>query len=48
MIKQEQINRLLELGYSSRDMYLLKYEKDRVENLAKPKHSVTPITNKRD
>ena len=25
-----------------------KYEKDRVENLAKPKHSVTPITTKRD
>ena len=25
-----------------------KYEKDRVENLAKPKHSATPITTKRD
>ena len=25
-----------------------KYEKDRVENLAKPKHSVTPRTTKRD
>ena len=35
MKKQEQINRLLELGYSSRDMYLLKYEKDRVEMIIK-------------
>ena len=25
-----------------------KYETDRVENLAKPRHSVTPITTKRD
>ena len=25
-----------------------KYEKDRVENLAKPRHSVTPITTKRN
>ena len=35
MKKQEQVNRLMELGYSSRDMYLLKYEKDRVEMIIK-------------
>jgi hypothetical protein len=33
MKKQEQINILLELGYSSRDMYLLKYENDRVNKI---------------
>ena len=40
-IKEHELEKLL--GDSS-----WKYEKDRVENLAKPKHSVTPITNKRD
>ena len=40
-IKEEELDKLL--GDSA-----WKYEKDRVENLAKPKHSVTPITNKRD
>ena len=40
-IKEQELEKLL--GDSS-----WKYEKDRVENLAKPKHSVTPITNKRD
>jgi len=40
-IKEEELEKLL--GDTS-----WKYEKDRVENLAKPKHSVTPITNKRD
>ena len=39
-IKEEELEKLL--GDTS-----WKYEKDRVENLAKPKHSVTPITNKR-
>tara|TARA_R100001082_G_scaffold109315_1_gene86235 strand:- start:5445 stop:6371 length:927 start_codon:yes stop_codon:yes gene_type:complete len=40
-IKEEELEKLL--GDTS-----WKYEKDRVENLAKPKHSVTPITTKRD
>jgi len=40
-IKEEELEKLL--GDSS-----WKYEKDRVENLAKPKHSVTPRTNKND
>ena len=40
-IKEEELDKLL--GDSA-----WKYEKDRVENLAKPKHSVTPITTKRD
>ena len=40
-IKEEELEKLL--GDSS-----WKYETDRVENLAKPKHSVTPITTKRD
>ena len=40
-IKEEELDKLL--GDSS-----WKYEKDRVENMAKPKHSVTPITTKRD
>ena len=40
-IKEEELEKLL--GDSS-----WKYEKDRVENLAKPRHSVTPITTKRD
>ncbi len=41
-IKEEELEKLL--GDSS-----WKYEKDlRVENLAKPKHSVTPRTTKRD
>ena len=40
-IKEEELEKLL--GNSS-----WKYEKDRVENLAKPKHSVTPITTKKD
>ena len=40
-IKEEELEKLL--GDSS-----WKYEKDRVENMAKPKHSVTPITTKRD
>ena len=39
-IKEEELEKLL--GDSS-----WKYETDRVENLAKPKHSVTPITTKR-
>ncbi len=39
--KEEELEKLL--GDTS-----WKYEKDRVENLAKPKHSVTPITTKRD
>ena len=38
-IKEEELEKLL--GDSS-----WKYEKDRVENLAKPKHSATPITTK--
>ena len=38
-IKEEELDKLL--GDSS-----WKYEKDRVENLAKPKHSATPITTK--
>ena len=38
-IKEEELEKLL--GDSS-----WKYEKDRVENLAKPKHSVTPINTK--
>ena len=38
-IKEEELEKLL--GDSS-----WKYEKDRVENLAQPKHSVTPVTNK--
>ena len=37
-IKEEELDKLL--GDSA-----WKYEKDRVENLAKPKHSVTPITH---
>ncbi len=40
-IREEELEKLL--GDSS-----WKYEKDRVENLAKPKHSVTPITTKKD
>ena len=40
-IKEEELEKLL--GDSA-----WKYEKDRVENLAKPRHSVTPITAKRD
>ena len=40
-IKEEELEKLL--GDSS-----WKYETDRVENLAKPKHSVTPRTTKRD
>jgi len=40
-IKEEELEKLL--GDSS-----WKYEKDRVENLAKPKHSVTPVTTKKD
>ena len=40
-IKEEELEKLL--GDSS-----WKYETDRVENLAKPRHSVTPITTKRD
>ena len=40
-IKEQELEKLL--GDSS-----WKYEKDRVENLAKPKHSVTPITTKKD
>ena len=40
-IKEEELEKLL--GDSS-----WKYEKDRVENLAKPRHSVTPITAKRE
>jgi 3-methyl-2-oxobutanoate hydroxymethyltransferase len=40
-IKEEELEKLL--GDSS-----WKYETDRVENFAKPKHSVTPITTKRD
>ena len=40
-IKEQELEKLL--GDTS-----WKYEKDRVENLAKPKHSVTPITTKRD
>jgi 3-methyl-2-oxobutanoate hydroxymethyltransferase len=40
-IKEEELEKLL--GDSS-----WKYETDRVENMAKPKHSVTPITTKRD
>ena len=40
-IQEEELEKLL--GDSS-----WKYEKDRVENMAKPKHSVTPITTKRD
>jgi 3-methyl-2-oxobutanoate hydroxymethyltransferase len=40
-IKEEELEKLL--GDSS-----WKYEKDRVENLAKPRHSATPITTKRD
>ena len=40
-IKEEELDKLL--GDSAS-----KYEKDRVENLAKPKHSVTSITTKRD
>jgi len=40
-IKEEELDKLLgDDGW--------KYEKDRVENLAKPKHSATPITTKRD
>ena len=39
-IKEEELEKLL--GDSS-----WKYETDRVENLAKPRHSVTPITTKR-
>jgi hypothetical protein len=35
MKKQEQINRLLELGYSARKINSLKYEKDRVEMIIK-------------
>ena len=40
-IKEEELEKLL--GDSS-----WKYETDRVENFAKPRHSVTPITTKRD
>ena len=40
-IKEEELEKLL--GDSS-----WKYETDRVENLAKPRHSVTPITTKRN
>jgi 3-methyl-2-oxobutanoate hydroxymethyltransferase len=40
-IKEEELEKLL--GDSS-----WKYETDRVENLAKPKHSVTPRTTRRD
>ena len=40
-IKEEELEKLL--GDSA-----WKYEKDRVENLAKPKHSVTPITTIKD
>ena len=40
-IKEEELEKLL--GDSS-----WKYETDRVENLAKPKHSVTPITTKKN
>ena len=40
-IKEEELEKLL--GDSS-----WKYETDRVENLAKPKHSVTPVTTKKD
>ena len=40
-IKEEELEKLL--GDTS-----WKYETDRVENLAKPRHSVTPITTKRD
>ncbi len=40
-IKEEELEKLL--GDSS-----WKYEKDRVENLAKPQHSVTPINTKKD
>jgi len=40
-IKEEELEKLL--GDTS-----WKYETDRVENLARPRHSVTPITTKRD
>ena len=35
MKKQEQINRLMELGYPIRKIYSLRYEKDRVEMIIK-------------
>ena len=35
MKKQDQINRLMELGYPTRKIYSLKYEKDRVEMIIK-------------
>ena len=35
MKKQDQINRLMELGYPTRKIYSLRYEKDRVEMIIK-------------
>ena len=35
MSKNEQINRLMELGYPTREIYSLKYEKNRVEMIIK-------------